>query len=148
MSCDVEQKPNTPRWARRAALGGGQERSQLLRVPPTRWTEVSGSLTPSSYGKLFSFPPPVDHNMPTRLAPASALRPPRPRGVPSPSPPPRRLAQKIGRHPETLSTKLPCKSRTRRRRTRDVNGRAAPGTRRAKSSAPTAEEKSAETVET
>ena len=31
---------------------------------PTRWTEVSGSLTPSSYGKLLSFSSPVNHNMP------------------------------------------------------------------------------------
>ena len=34
MSSEMQQKSNTPRWARRAALGGGEQRSQLLRVPP------------------------------------------------------------------------------------------------------------------
>ena len=44
--------------------GGRAREISAYACPPTRWTEVSGSLTPSSYGKLFSFPPPVDHNMP------------------------------------------------------------------------------------
>ena len=49
-----------------ASCGAGGRGTEISAstCSPTRRTEVSGSLTPSSYGELLSFSSPVNHNMP------------------------------------------------------------------------------------